>query len=85
MNNYIKLPEGGHIIQLDDIICVSNTNLDPIKNLYENLYGIKITWANQKTLIFKYYTKESAEKDFDFISEKLCESNDKVEKNIILG
>lgn len=84
MNNYIKLPEGGHIIQLDDIICVSDPSRDSVVNLYE-LYELKITWANQKTLRFKYYTRESAMKDFDFISEKLCESNDKMEKNMILG
>lgn len=81
MNNYIKLPEGGHIIQLDDIICVSDPSWDSVEDLYE----LKITWANQKTMSFKYYTRGSAIKDFDFISEKLCEPNDKIEKNMILG
>lgn len=80
MNNYIKLPEGGHIIQLDDIICVSNPSWDYVEDLYE----LKITWANQKTLPFKYCARGSAIKDFDFILEKLCESNDKIEKNMIL-
>lgn len=81
MNNYIKLPEGGHIIQLDDIICVSDPSWDSVEDLYE----LKITWANQKTLRFKYYTRESAIKDFNFISEKLCEDNNEIEKGMILS
>ena len=80
-NNYIKLQASNHIIQLDDIICVSEPELDSSGDAYV----VKITWVNQKTIQFKYYTRVAAEKDFNFISEKLLESDNKTEKNMILS